>query len=167
MAIQVAAVADSVTQLGMRVVVVVPVAAAVAVLEALLYVGVLVVVDFVIQPGIRPAVAVDVDVAVFVPVCVLGPVDPAVSIGCFLVVAVAVPAARIDLAMVGPVMVDFVTPMGTPAVVVHVPVAAAAAAAVVFDLLVVVAVVVPDALVFAFAPQVLVVALGRVDLADL
>ena len=68
MAIQVAAVANSVIQLGMRVVVVVPVAAAVAVLEALLYVGVLVVVDFVIQRGIRPVVAVDVDVAVSVPV---------------------------------------------------------------------------------------------------
>ena len=92
--------------------------------------------------------------------------DPAVSIGCFLVVAVAVPAAIVALAMVGPVMVDLATPMGIPAVVVPV----AAAVAVVFDLLVlllVVAVVVPDALVFAFAPQVVVVALGRVDLADL
>jgi hypothetical protein len=90
---QVVAVVDSATDLGFCFVVVVPVAVVVAVvtLEAQLYVGGWAVVGFVIQPGIRLAV----DVAVPVPVRVLGFVDPADSI----VADVAVPAPIVAMAM--------------------------------------------------------------------
>jgi hypothetical protein len=112
--------------------VVVPVAVAVAVvvavLEGLLCVGVSAAVDFVIQLGIHLVV----DVYLAVPLPVLGPVETTGSIGCLLLVAVAVAAAMVDLVMVDPAMADSATPVGIRLGVVVpvavVPVAAAVAA---------------------------------------